>query len=101
MSVQYEKEGKAEGKGGHIVESRPGFLSVQSADKFLFVVLHTYHLSSSLLIPLFSKHVPARCSTSLLLLQMHIKHAILQTACIFPSLTLNRITPSHGCSLQF
>lgn len=78
MRVQYEKERKAEGKGGHIVESKPGFLSVQSADKSLFVALHTYHLSSSLLIPLFSKHVPAWCNTSLLLQQMHVKHAIRQ-----------------------
>ena len=37
--VHYEKEGKAEEKGGHIVESRPGFLFVQSADKSLFVVI--------------------------------------------------------------
>lgn len=53
MSVQQEKEGKVEEKGGHIVDSRPGLLSVQLADKFLFV-----SLSPSFLIPLFSKHVP-------------------------------------------
>ncbi len=33
----------AEGEGGHIAESRPDFLSVQSADKFLFVALHSCH----------------------------------------------------------
>lgn len=52
-------ERKAEGswgKGGHIVESAPGFLSVH-ADKSLFVLVHTY--PSHPLVPLFSKHVPA------------------------------------------
>lgn len=43
MRGQYEKERKAEEKGGHIVESRPSFFSVQSVDKSLFVALHAYH----------------------------------------------------------
>lgn len=68
---QYEKEGKAGGKGGHIVESRPGFLFVHSADKSLFVVYQA--LSPSLLIPLFSKHV---ILNMIFLQQMDLKHAI-------------------------
>lgn len=61
MGVENEKERKAAGKGGHIVESRPGFLSVQLADKSLSVSCFTYQpLSPALLIPLLmSKHVPA------------------------------------------
>lgn len=37
MSAQHEKERNAEGKGGHIVESKPGFLC--SVGKSLFVKL--------------------------------------------------------------
>lgn len=51
---------KAEGKGGHIVESRPGFLFVHSADKSLFVGSHTFPTTFSFpSSPLFSKHAPA------------------------------------------
>lgn len=57
FSVQYEKERRAERGGGHIVESRPGLLSLYSADKSLFVAY--LPLSPSLLFPLFSKHVLA------------------------------------------
>lgn len=76
MSVQYEKEKKEEVKGGHIVESRPGFLFVHSADKSLFVAVHSDHFSPSLfihcLLNMFLHDVarPYSCS------RMHIKHAI-------------------------
>lgn len=62
MSVQYEKEKKEEVKGGHIVESRPGFLFVHSADKSLLVTftqLHSDHFLPPPSYPLFAKHVPA------------------------------------------
>lgn len=96
MRVQYEKERKAKGKGGRIVESRPSFLSVRFAGKS--VALHTCHLPSSPLIPLFSKHASARCNASLLQQSMHIKPANTPPV-FFSHRQRTRITPSHSCSL--